>query len=320
MFLSTEDISERYADALQALSEIAGAYYYQGQLADALNLFRTGERLTHFQEVPEAERVSFILTYAEFLVDHYFLTNREEDLMRTIVLRAREEASANGDEQSVAAAIYQTGRMLYYRNLNAGSHDYTEARRHLRQALASYEKLDDPHGIAQSLFSIGLTYEQSAEEEQARGYYRQALDIAREYDDKWVISEVTRHMAGLNLGKDNDTSLRYALESLRLREEIGFKRALPPAHLLVYEVYRERGELEQARKHVQAARNLADEMDLHYSIMFALLAQGEIQQRQGNLDAAQASFTKAAALANELGIAYAMAATRAKLEQIKRSL
>jgi tetratricopeptide (TPR) repeat protein len=317
MFFTSEEVSERYVGALRAIEEVAGAYYYQGRLAEALLLFQNGEPLVHYQEVPEGSRLSFLLSYADFLVDNYFLTNQNEKLMRVIVQRAREEAIESGDEKSIAAAISHTGKMFYYCNLNTGGSDYTEARNSMRQALARYEKLDDTHGIAQSLFFIGLTYERHNEEEQARGFYRQALDIAREYDDKWVISEATRHLAGLNMGKDNDTSLRYALESLRRREELSFKRAQPSAHLLLSSVYIARGELDTAEEHVQKAQELAEAMALRSSLMSVLLTQGEIQQQRGDMDEARASFEKAAALAGELGIAYGIAAARAKLEHSK---
>lgn len=317
MFLSIGEISERLADALRAIEEIAGAYYYQGRLAEALTLLQSGEQALRFREVQEIDRVDFLLHYADFLIDNYFLTNQNEKLMRAIVRQAREEAIANGDEKNVAIALYHTGRMLYYCNLNTGGSDYTEARNSMRKALASYENLGDPHGIAQSLFYIGLTHERLGEEDQARGYYRQALDLGREYDDKWVISETTRHLAGLNLGKDNDTSLRYALESLRLREEMGFKRAFPAAHLLLSSVYIARGELEKAWEHTQLAHGLAEEMKLRSSVMSVLLTQGEIQQRRGKLDEARAKFEKAGALAEELGIAYGIAAAKANLEQIR---
>lgn len=316
MFLSIGEISERLADVLRAIEEIAGAYYYQGRLAEALALLQSGEHALRFREVQEIDRVDFLLHYAEFLIDNYFLTNQNEKLMRAIVQRAREEAMADGDEKSVAAALFHTGRMHYYCNLNTGSNDYTEARNSVRKALASYEHIGDPHGIALSLFYIGLTHERLREEEPARGYYRQALDLGREYDDKWVISETTRHLAGLNLGKDNDTSLRYALESLRLREEMGFKRAFPSAHLLLSKVYTAREELEQAWEDARIAQDLAEEMKLRIYLTSAWLTQGEILLKRGRLDEARANFEKAAALAEELGIAYSIAEAKAKLERI----
>jgi len=317
MFLSIGEISERLSDALRAIEDIAGAYYYLGRLSDALSLLQSGEHLLHMQEVQEFDRVDFLLHAADFLIENYVLTNQNEKRMRTIVQQAHAEAIANGDEKSVAGALSSTGKMLYYCNLNSGVGDYSEARTLMRQALALCEKISDPHGIAQTLYFIGLTYERQEEEEQARGYYRQALDIAREYDDRWVISEVTCQMSGLNLGKDNATSLRYALESLRLREETGFKRALPSAHLLLGSVYMARDELDQAWEHTRMARDLAEEMTLRSSLMSSLLVQGEIQQKQGKLDRARVSFEKAAGLANELGLAYGMAAARAHLARIQ---
>ena len=317
MFLTTDEISERIAKALLAIEESVEAYYYQGRLADALTLLQSGERLLDFPEMRVSRRVGFLLRYSEFLVDYYFLTNQEERRMRTVVQQARDEAMACEDERSIAAALTQLGKMYYYCNLNTGGGDYTETRGYIRQALERYEKIDDKHGIAQSLFLLGLTHERQREEEQARGCYRQSLDIAREYDDKWVIAETTRHLAGLNLGKDNDTSLRYAKESLRRREETGFKRALPSAHLLISRVHLEREELELAWEHAQQALELAREMDLRSSLMSVLLTQGEIQQKQGNPDAARADFEKAVTLAEELGLAYGIAAAKANLAQMQ---
>lgn len=317
MFLTTEEISERYLRALLAIEESAGAYYYQGRLAEALALFQSGERLLHFPEVRAPERVGFLLKYAEFLVDYYFLTNQEERLMRTLVQQTRDEALASGDAKSIAGALTQIGKMLYYCNLNNGGTDYAEARGYTRQALEQYEMLDDKHGIAQALFLLGLIHERQREEDLARNCYRQSLDIAREYDDKWVIAETTRHLAGLNLGKDNDSSLRYAKESLKRREETGFKRALPSAYLLISRVHLEREELEQAWEHAQRALELAREMKIRSSEMSVLLTQGEIQQKQGNSEAARADFEKAASLAEELGLAYGIAAAKANLAQIR---
>ncbi|GCE22458.1 tetratricopeptide repeat protein [Dictyobacter kobayashii] len=208
--------------------------------------------------------------------------------------------------------------MHYYQNIQKGIQGYAEARTTLQQAHELYAGLGTTEGAAQTLFYIGLTYEREDDEEKARAYYQQALEIARSYDYKWIISEATRHLSGLAMQKDADLALRYALESLRLRSEIGFKRTLPAAHLLVSAVYTQRKELDAALEHCQQGRHLAEEMGLRSAIMNSLLTLGEIQQQQAAFEEAQASFEAAAQMAQELKIAYAISAAQNSLEQLAR--
>jgi tetratricopeptide (TPR) repeat protein len=315
MVFTSAQISERYTSLLHAMSEIAGAYSYQGRLADALQLLALADQCLPFQEVQRADKVRFLLKYAELLVANYFLTNQEEHRMHLMVQRAREEVEESQDEQGTATVLFLTGQTLYYHNLLAGGSDYMQARDYFQQALKRYETINDTEGMAQALFYTGLTYERyDGEEEVAAEYYQQMLQLARKHDHKWLLSEAMRHLSGILMSKDNDVSLHYALESLRLREAIGFKRALPAAHVQVSNICMERGELEQALKHCQQALQLSEEMSLRSYIMGILLTLGEIQQKQNKLDEARASFEQAAVLARELDLAYGMTRAKALLE------
>lgn len=318
MSLSTEAISERYATSLQATSEIANAYYFQGRLDEALRLFQAGEQWLSLQEVSPEHKLSFLLKYGQFVIHYYFMTNSEEERMRSLAQQARQLAEARQDAPGIATALYLIGQTLYYHNLQTGESDYLEARSYFEQSSTLYERLNDSYNLAESLFYTGLTYERQHQDAQAQEYYQRALQLAESSSNVWGASEATRHLAGLYMSIDLEQSLNYALKSLALREEIGFKRALPSAQLLISDVYVERGNLEQALEYCQQAEQLAREMKLQNYLVYAQVTHGDIAYKQGKRDEARTHFEKAASLARQLNIAFAIAVVNEKLEMIKR--
>ena len=319
MFLSTEATAERYAISLQALSEVAKAYHFQGRLDEAFHLWQHSMQLLSIQEVQPTDRVKFLLGYGGFLIDNYFLTNHEEDLMLSVVQQAREEAEAAQDQLAIASTLYQVGQTLYYRHMQANENDYTDARDYFQQASALREKIGDLYGLANSLFYTGLTYERHEQEEPAVDYYQRALPLAEQHGNWRAASEAARHLAGLSLSKDNEHSLRYALKSLALREEMGFNVGLPPAQLLVSDVYLTVGDLARALDYCQQSEQLSQEMGLQVYLMWAKLARGEIAYKQGQIAEARGHFEQSAALARELKIAYGVTDANEKLEMLARA-
>ncbi|GCE09753.1 tetratricopeptide repeat protein [Dictyobacter aurantiacus] len=317
MALSIEEITANYTSSLHALGEIAWSYYYQGQLDDAMRLFEWGSQLLDFPEITALSQAQFLLRYAEFLIANYFLTNQDEEMVLTSIDRAQAAASKSHDQRQQATALYLRGQMNYYQNMHKGLQDYREARSTLQQANKLYTTLEDTEGIAQTLFYMGLTYEREEDEKSAESHYQQALKIAREHNHKWIMSEATRHLAGLAMQQDTDLALRYALESLHLRSEIGFKRALPPAYFLVSDIYTLRHELDAALEYCQQGQQLAEKMRLSSAIINGLLTMGQIQLQKEALEEARASFETAYRLARETHIAFAIAAAQDSLAQIQ---
>lgn len=319
MSLSTKAISERYAISLKATSEIANAYYFQGSIDEALQLFQAGELMLSLQEVSQEDKLNFLLKDGQFMIHYYFLTNREEERMSSLAQQARQLAEARQDELGIATALYLIGQTLYYHNLQTGESDYLKARSYFEQASTRYEQLKDTYHLAESLFYTGLTYERHHQDAQAQEYYQRALKRAESSSNAWGASEATRHLAGLYMSIDLEQSLSYALKSLALREEIGFKRGLPPAQLLVSDVYVERGDLEQALEYCQQAQQLAWEMNLQNYLVYAQVVHGDIAYKQGKRDEARARFEEAASLARQLNIAFAIAVVNEKLEMLKQA-
>jgi tetratricopeptide (TPR) repeat protein len=311
MYLSIEALSERYATSLQALSEIAEAYYFRGRLDDAFRLWQTGEQFLTAPEVRPVDQMKFLLRYGGFLVQYYFLTNDEESLMLSVVQRARQGAETLQDERGIATALFLLGQTLYYHHLLTGGNDYTEARDYFLRSSALREKIGDTYELAESLFYTGLTYDRQEPLPQAKEYYLHALEIAEQWGNTWAASEATRHMTDHS---DGEERLRYALRSLELRAEMNFRRALPSAQLLLSDIYVERGEMERALEYCQLAEELATEMGLQNYLVFVSLTRGDIASRQGRLTEARERFEKALELAKQLNNAFAIAAANEKLK------
>lgn len=313
MFLTEQAIAEQYAAALQSLREIAEAYYFQGRIDDAFHLWQDAERLIEHGEIPAAQRVEFLLHYGQFLIQRYYLANGDDDRMPAVVQRAHQQALASQNDSAIATALYLVGQALYYQALLTDGTDYTTARDYLEQSAALREKIGDGYGLAETLFYIGLTYDRAGSDERAKQHYLRAQALGEQYGNTLAVSEAMRHLTDYT---DGEQRLRYALRSLEIREEMRFKRALPPAQLLVGDIYLERGELAQALDYCQQAERISAEMGLRTYLMDALLMRGEIAFQQGQRAEARDYFHKGRALADELHLARGIAQADEKLAML----
>jgi tetratricopeptide (TPR) repeat protein len=312
---SEESLGERYATTLEALREIAEAYYYQGRLDDTLHLWTIGEQLVAGAEVLPADQVRFLLGYASFLVDDYFLTGREEELMQTVVERARQGAQALQDAFSLATALFLCGRMTYNLHLLKGEADYTDTHDYLQRASALQETIGDSYHLADSLFYTGLTYDRQGPSPQSETLFQRALQLAEQQGNRWVASEAHRHLTDYTQGEQRFT---HALRSLELRQEMGFTRSLPPAQLLLAEICVDQGDPARALQYCGQAERLAQEMDLRVYVADALLVRCDIAARQGHLAEAHEYLEQASVLARQLNHGRVVAAVTEKREQLAR--
>lgn len=339
-----------------AVRGLARTYNYLGRFEVALDLLQVAERISRYPEVFGADRFAILETYAEIRIASYFLTNQGRDGMFKLVQQIAQEArnacaeldftdGNNGNTMNVATALCLLGQAHYYSTLNTGGSDYSTVFDYCSQALDIWEKLekarhltmarwddlpsddfeaDEPlknyvlhlieRGMSQSLFYLGLAYERLEEQERARASYQRALDLALRANAKEAASYAYRHLAGLS--DEQEQQLEYALQSLRLREEIGFKRTLPHSHLLVCDIYLQRNDLEKAQEHCQIAFQLAEEMEIKQVLMLACSSQGEIYQRKGRLDEARQCFVECLNAAEELGTAFSIAEATKKLQEL----
>lgn len=315
MNLTPNALAERYETALRSLADSAEAYYFQGRLDDAYRLWQNSALLLSAREIRPVDHLTFLLRYGAFLVHRYFLTNQEEELMLDVIEQARQLSDELQNEPGCARVLALTSEALYYHNHLNGEKDFTKVRAYFQQAAALYEKIVDFDGLAEAIFYTGMTYVWHGEMEEARTYLLRTLELAEQHNNLWIASEANRHLADVAMRKDKnyDQALRHALKSLVLREEMGFKRAIPSGQLLVSDVYIELGDYEQALASCQQADQLSREMDLPTYTMGAYMTRGEIAYRRGQHAEARGYFEQAAALARKHQIAYGIEEAEEKL-------
>lgn len=319
---SQDSITTSYATLIRVLCDISEAYLYEGKMDASLNILMVGDQLTAAQEVAPSDAMKFLLQYGKVRIMNYFLANEGYDEMVATVLHAQQAAEKAENEQGKADALQLLGEVYYYQSLNSERHEFARALENFRQALDSRTALHDERGISESLFYIGVVHEHEDEpdDDKAFEYYTRAFHIARNNDYKLEESYATRHLAGMLMAKeskeDRGQALKYALRSLALREEIGFKRYLPPSHNLVGEIYFLQGDVEHALLHQQQAYALAQEMNLPMFCMWSLFAMGEIHQAQKDVSQAKKDFEQAYAIAQEMKIPYGINEASQKLAQL----
>jgi tetratricopeptide (TPR) repeat protein len=258
---------------LDALYEIAHTYLYRGRLANALRIIQASQPLLDAEEVARRDRLKLLLLYGQVLVVDLLLGHSEPDLLFATAQQTKESADELGDRSLLADALHLLGQARYFATItqllksgqpvNSSQEEgkFAEAFAYHQQALQLREALNDTRGMSASHFEIGSVHERWGQNEQAVEHYRQASQLAEQYDYRYEKVEPARHLALYALMQgDLDQALRYGQRALSLREEAGFKPYLPLDHLLLRNIYLVRGDTASAQQHMQQATALAEEI------------------------------------------------------------
>jgi tetratricopeptide (TPR) repeat protein len=178
---------------------------------------------------------------------------------RELLESARDEATRGEDVAAQARSLDLLGLLLHYENIStlmggsAVSPDSIDAEeRMFRQALACWQQLGEPIGVAQSLFGLGLVFQVlHSDWMTAMPYYWQALGVVADPDakaDLYLRSEVHRHVGFYFLveGMQPSEAERHLQISLDLREELGDSRRIPSGLLALGQAMLESGSRDRA--------------------------------------------------------------------------
>ena len=262
-----------YTSVIDSLYEIVKIYLYRGQLVDAQRIMQASQPLLEVGEVAQRDRLKLLLLYGRVLIVEQLLGRGEPDRLFAAVQQAKESADELGDQLSIADALNLLGQAHYFSTItkllksgqpvNVAQEEgkFAEAFCYHQQALQMREALNDTRGMSESHFQLGSVHERWGQAEQAVEHYRQASQLAEQYDYRYEKVEPVRHLAlhALMTGK-LDQAVRYGQRALALREEAGFKPYLPLDHLLLSSIYQARGETASAQQHMQQAAALAEEI------------------------------------------------------------
>jgi tetratricopeptide (TPR) repeat protein len=235
---------------------------------------------------------------------------------RAVLDRARRAAEAARDNAALASVLDSYGALEYAMALNAGR-GYERARPWLTQALAMREGLGDQAAIAETLFHLGLTYEQEGKDAEARPRYQRSLELATAAGDEVQMSYALRHLAGY-IAQDGDPekALEYHRRCLALRIKNGHVRFAAYAMIAI-------GDGERAAKRdaiatalYQQAFALAEAQGNRAAVMASRVALAGVDERAGRHDQAIAHYRAASELATALGDAATAAEIRTALDRL----
>lgn len=280
---TNDTFTRYYTTAIDALYEIARAYFFLGRLDDALHLLSTSLQMIEVSEVGPQDRLKLLLLYGRVLTVDHLLHRGDTDLMFSIILRAKQIAEAAEAQQGLADALSLLGQAHCNATTIAivksgalpfgpqGQGKYKEALAYQQQALDLLETLHDTRGISEAHFGIGLVYQFWQQNELAQEHFTKAIQVAEESGHILEQAEPNRHLTFDALFQgDLDQALIHALRALSFREAGGFKPYQPLDHLSLRDIYLRKGDTAKAHFHMQQASILAEEMGLSTLVSSAI--------------------------------------------------
>ncbi|MBL7995616.1 hypothetical protein JNM05_09615 [bacterium] len=188
------------------------------------------------------------------------------------------------------------GQLMYRDAFENGLFD--RARAFFRRAFILRESLANPMLTSQSLFYIGLTFEQVDNPDSASYFYKIAYTLASEHGFKVEQSDAARHLGGLAQSrKHSDEARAFYQESLLLRQEARYFIGVPYAMITLADLIATESPL-QADSLYRLAIQVAERNRVWRAQINALIALGELSRTE--CQTAVPLFTEAANLSRKI--------------------
>ena len=316
---SLASIAQEYTALIQSACVLSESYYYLGRLDDAIKVLAAVMSLLAMDEVRQKDQIQLLLQYGKILIKRRYLVEQEDADILPTLLRARQMAELLKDEQFTANALDLIGQAYFYDTMSSSEMDFDTPLAYFQQALELREEVHDKHLVSESLFYIGLIYENKDQLDKAQASYTEALQVAEKHGYNAEQSFPVRHLGLIYLEQgDLDKAKQYLIESLSLREAVGFKLYFPYSHIAVGNVCVAQNDLNEALTHYQKAYVLAQEMDLKVPLIMSLLSLGDLHQLQKEYPRALEYCEKAHIVASESGIQRGIAEASSRIERIPK--
>ncbi len=244
------DTDPRAAAGVSELLEASETVRRAGRPDDALQMIDLAEPLLA-KDLSLVQRARMRLQRSRCAFSRARLAGAPADPAVQELRAILEAAEPLQDAALIADVRDQLGLAIYSRDFRANS--LVEPRRLFEQALEARRALADRRAVAESLFHVGLTWENkkdpSAEElRRARARHEEALAVAEAGGFDIEASYAVRHLAGHKQDAgDLDGALAGFQRSLALRTKAGYHIYLAPALLAVGDLWKAKGNAIEAR-------------------------------------------------------------------------
>jgi tetratricopeptide (TPR) repeat protein len=294
----------------------ARRFTFDGRTSEAIALLQTARRRSDGSYSP-AEQARLTLEEGSIRSLEIFQGTGSFEETYAVLAEGEALADAAGDPQLIATAQDALGMARYYQAL-ATRGDFAPALEALAAALTIRETGEDSRALAESVFHVGLVYQNTGAWEPARQHFERAIAIAEADGDALEHSYAIRHLGMYYQSQASDLITARACyeRSLELREQIGFRIFLPFSHLALGELLVELGELDEAERHFTAAYEIASDIASPSQTTFALLLLGELHEQRGASDRARDCYQRGLRAADEAGFERGRARAVANLARI----
>lgn len=305
---------EAFEHTVNAIVQLAEAYYRSGQLPLALDIIIDGIKFCDRDEMPSDVMVHLLLAQIKFQTTSIFMSaSPPKDALDTI-----ERCRKLSNETEIMARLDDlTGLVHYYDDLRKNNTDYAIAKMYLNRVLTYPEEMR-PLWQSEWLFHRGLVYQNTDEMAMARDVFQRSYEIAKKHDLKEMQSFAIRHIGFIQQHVDQDLDVARASfeESLRLREEIGLTIYLPFSYQTLGAVCMAQGKLDDAQPYFEKARETALAIHNQRALVLSLFSLGDLQSALEDSDEAKKFYIEAKDIAESIQFERAIALIDQKLEEL----
>lgn len=316
--MQQNNISSQYSQLVEIVCEISDAYLYDGRLEDGIQIIEKSLQIAENKDIEEKDHVRLLLQSGKLLNKRSFFGDSEFERSVKKLMLAQQKAVVINEQELAAEGHLYLGQAYDYQMMNSGKGDYQEALENFEQALAIFQANDNLEWEGKAVFNIGLIHQRKQEMENAKACFMRAYKMAVKGGNQFDQSLAIRHLGFIHfMSGEYGPAEECAKESLKIREELGYRLYLPPAHHVLGSLYIVLEKWELALNHLEMANKMAEEMKLNTYKIQIQLALGEWHKRQGKKENARNCFQKAYDQATELDYGHWQETALADLKALK---
>lgn len=233
-----------------------------------------------------------------------------------IARESKKLATDLGYKKGIASACLRMGMA------NTSLGNYFEALQHLFESKSGFERIGMISGMAASVNAIGRVYNGMQDLDKALIYYKQAIQLYKDINDRDLQSRIENNVGYIyKIKGEYDSAQHYLGLSLRQALKVGDSTYMYYPIYNIGSVYLKQHQLDSARKYLTWSWRIAIKDRDNYLASLALIDMGSMHLILNQTDAALEHFTEAYNLANESGLKSEMAEAAQNLavtyEQLK---
>lgn len=257
---------------LKKVCFLTGLFFYIGITAICQNQERADSLILVYKSgnYQKEEVLSIFKTIAENE------TNLDKKLEYSELLISTDSQNANS--KMVHSGYLQKGNALQLKG------EYAEALEAYLKSLEIANRIGETKGAGVLMISIADTYSMAGNYATSQEYYKKGIDHLRTTNDSVSLASALLNAGdGAFNNKDFQLALKYFEESGRIFKKINYPLGIAYNLGNVGMVYAEQGRDEQAKKNINEAVALLEELEAYYPISVFLRYMADIYAKQNNL-------------------------------------